>query len=183
MTTAGWTLFDTAIGRCGIAWSATGVTGVQFPSPRAAERLARSAPGGGAAVPPAPIQEAIRAIGTLLRGEAADLGGIDLDMAGLPDLDRSVYEIARTVPPGTTTTYGEIAARLGDRLLAREVGRALGQNPYPIIVPCHRVLAAGGRPGGFSAPGGVATKLRILAIEGVHLDRQTSLFDLPPGPA
>ncbi len=182
MTTAGWTLFDTAIGRCGIAWSDAGVTGVQFPSPRAAERLARTAPGGGAVAPPAPIRDAIRAVGALLRGEAADLGGIDLDMAGLPEFDRSVYAIARTVPPGNTTTYGEIAVRLGDRLLARDVGRALGQNPFPIIVPCHRVLAAGGRPGGFSAPGGVATKLRILAIEGVHLDRQASLFDLPPEP-
>lgn len=182
MTGAGWTLFDTAIGRCGIGWSAVGVTSVQLPGAgdgRTAARLA-ACTGTGRADPPPPIRDAIDGIQRLLGGAGQDLGAVELDMSGVPAFNQSVYRLAREIGPGATTTYGELAGRLGDPLLAQDVGRALSQNPFPIVVPCHRVLAAGRKPGGFSAPGGVATKLRMLAIEGFRLDDQPSLFDLPP---
>jgi methylated-DNA-[protein]-cysteine S-methyltransferase len=104
----------------------------------------------------------------LLRGEARDLSAIALDMDGLPSFQRRVYEAARAIPPGETLSYGEVAARLGAPGSARAVGQALGRNPFAIVVPCHRVLAAGGKAGGFSANGGVATKLRLLALEGAR---------------
>jgi methylated-DNA-[protein]-cysteine S-methyltransferase len=107
------------------------------------------------------------------------LNDVTIDTDGLPELNRKVYVIARTIPPGSTLTYGEIAERLGDKLLAREVGQALGQNPIPLIVPCHRVLAAGGKTGGFSAPGGVVSKLRLLTIEGAQPNGPTLFDNLP----
>ena len=117
-------------------------------------------------VPDRPIQAAIEGIVALLEGEdASDLSEIELDLRAVPAFNAAVYRIARTIPPGETLTYGEIAARLNDPGAARAVGQALGANPIPIIVPCHRVLAAGGRAGGFSAPGGVMTKLKLLEIE------------------
>ena len=116
----------------------------------------------------------------LTRGERRDLSLIALDMEGVPDFNRRVYEVARTIAPGTTLTYGAIAKELGAPD-ARGVGEALGQNPIPIIVPCHRVVAAGRKSGGFSAPGGVATKLRLLAIEGARLDDTPTLFDRDGG--
>jgi len=112
---------------------------------------------------------AIDAVVALMRGDAVDLRFIAIDMDGLPDFHQRVYDVARTIPPGVTLTYGEIAKRLGDPGSARAVGQALGRNPIPVIVPCHRVLAAGGKTGGFSAPGGSATKLNLLAIEGAQL--------------
>jgi methylated-DNA-[protein]-cysteine S-methyltransferase len=102
-----------------------------------------------------------------------------IDNEGVPEFNVRVYAIARTIPPGKTLTYGEIAERLGEKLLAREVGQALGQNPCPIIMPCHRVLAAGGKTGGFSASGGVVTKLRLLTLEGAQPNGPT-LFDRLP---
>jgi len=109
---------------------------------------------------------AIDGIVALLEGEdAGDLSEIELDLRAVPAFNAAVYRVARTIPPGETLTYGEIAARLDDPGAARAVGQALGANPIPIIVPCHRVLAAGGRAGGFSAPGGVMTKLKLLEIE------------------
>ena len=117
-------------------------------------------------MPPAPVAEAIERIVTHLEGGSPDLDSIALDLADVQEFDRRVYDIARAIPRGATRTYGEVAAELGDPGAARAVGQALGRNPFPIIVPCHRVLAAAGRPGGFSAHGGVATKLRLLAIEG-----------------
>jgi methylated-DNA-[protein]-cysteine S-methyltransferase len=104
-----------------------------------------------------------------MHGERVDLTFIQLDMDSLPQFHQRVYEIARSIPPGATLTYGEIATRLGDPGSARAVGQALGRNPIPVIVPCHRVMAAGGKTGGFSAPGGAATKLNLLAIEGAQL--------------
>jgi methylated-DNA-[protein]-cysteine S-methyltransferase len=98
-------------------------------------------------------------------------------MDALPEFDRRVYEVARGIAPGATLSYGEIAARLGERGLARDVGQALGRNPFPIIVPCHRVLAAGGKAGGFSANGGVTTKLRLLTIERARTSDAPTLFD------
>ena len=130
-------------------------------------RIRRALPGADEAPPPADVRRAIAAITALLAGEQSDLSAIALDMERVPEFDRRVYEVARTVPPGDTITYGEIAARIGDGAAAQAVGQALGRNPFPIVVPCHRVLAAGGKLGGFSARGGVATKRRMLAIEGV----------------
>ena len=115
----------------------------------------------------------------LAEGEPRDLTHVTIDTDGVADFNRRVYAIARTIPPGATLSYGEIAERLGDRNLARDVGQALGQNPIPIIVPCHRVLAAGGKVGGFSAPGGIVTKLRLLTIEGAQPNGPT-LFDRLP---
>ena len=127
--------------------------------------------------PPAPVARAIAGMAALLDGRNADLSGIELDMSHVPEFNRGVYAIAREIPPGETLTYGDIAKRLGGVELSRDVGQALGQNPFPIVVPCHRVLAAGGKPGGFSANGGVKTKLKMLAIEGAHVNHTPSLFD------
>jgi methylated-DNA-[protein]-cysteine S-methyltransferase len=118
------------------------------------------------ALPPPEIAQAIAAIVALLRGEAADLSAIALDFDAVPPFHRRVYALTRAIGPGSTRTYGELAVALGEPGSARAVGQALRRNPFPIVVPCHRVLAAGGRCGGFSAPGGTATKLELLEIEG-----------------
>ena len=123
------------------------------------------------------MQHAIDGIVALLSGDATDLSAVALDMERVPAFDRRVYEVARTIGPGETLTYGDIAARLGDPGAAREVGQALGRNPFAVIVPCHRVIAAGGKTGGFSANGGVTTKLRLLEIERARLRREPTLFD------
>jgi len=178
----GFALFETAIGHCGIVWSERGVVGVQLPErseDATRHRVLRRFPAARGAMPPADIQRAIDDIVALLGGEPRDLSYVTIDTADVADFDRRVYAIARTIPPGATLSYGEIAERLGDRNLARDVGQALGQNPFPVIVPCHRVLAAGGKMGGFSAPGGVVTKLRLLTIEGAQPGGPT-LFDRLP---
>src|SRR5205823_3152675 len=132
-------------------------------------RLRRRFPEASEVPPPLPlaVQSAIDGIVALLDGEPSDLSSVPLDMAGVPEFHQRVYNIARTIPPGVTLSYGEIAARLGEPAwpAARDVGQALGHNPFPIVVPCHRVVAAGGKLGGFSARGGAATKRRLLALE------------------
>jgi methylated-DNA-[protein]-cysteine S-methyltransferase len=178
----GFALFETAIGHCGIVWSERGVVGVQLPErseDATRRRVLRRFPAARGAMPPPDIQRAIDDIVALLGGEPRDLTHVMIDTDGVADLNRRVYTIARTIAPGATLSYGEIAERLGDRNLARDVGQALGQNPLPIIVPCHRVLAAGGKVGGFSAPGGVVTKLKLLTIEGAQPNGPT-LFDRLP---
>jgi methylated-DNA-[protein]-cysteine S-methyltransferase len=175
-------MFETAIGTCAIVWSARGIAGVQLPETTelaTRARLARRFPDADEGVPPPFVQRAIEAITALLRGELCELGDIPLDLDSVPEFNRRVYEVARTIPPGRTMTYGEIAKKLGDRLLARAVGQALGHNPVPLIVPCHRVMSAGGKSGGFSAGGGVVTKLRLLTIEGAEPDGP-NLFDRLP---
>jgi len=175
-----FTLFETGIGSCGIAWGERGVIAVQLPeasAERTRARLQRRYPDAREAPPPTDVSRAIEGIVALLRGEARDLSGIALDMERVAEFDRRVYEIARNIPAGETLSYGEIAARLGGRELARDVGQALGRNPFPIIVPCHRVLAAGGKAGGFSANGGVTTKLRLLTIERARTSATPTLFD------
>ena len=184
MSDTQFTLFDTAIGACGIAWGERGIVGLQLPESsedKARARLRRRFPQAAETPPPAAIKRAIDLIVRHLRGEPSDLSAIALDVEALPAFERNVYEVARTIPPGATLTYGEIAARLGDKLLSRDVGQALGRNPFPIVVPCHRVLAANGKTGGFSATGGRATKLRLLTIEGAHLGDAPTLFDAVGG--
>jgi len=179
MSDSGLALFDTAIGPCGIAWGEHGVLSLQLPEVDAAHtrrRLAHRFPDLHDAAPPAPIAQAIADIQRLLQGERADLRTIALDMAGVPSFDQRVYDATRQILPGQTLSYGELAARLGEPGAARSVGQALGRNPFAIIVPCHRVLAAGGGYGGFSAPGGVTTKLRLLAIEGARRGDGPDLF-------
>lgn len=183
METLGFTLFETPIGQCGIAWSARGLTGVQLPQldeagtrarmvrrfPHCSENLA----------PPPPVRAAIAALVALLHGEPrapVDLSDIVLDMDGVPPFHQRVYALARGIAPGNTVTYGEMARQLGDPGAARAVGQALGHSPFAPVVPCHRILAAGGRPGGFSANGGTRTKLRMLLIERTRFNGP-GLFD------
>ncbi|SFQ74137.1 methylated-DNA-[protein]-cysteine S-methyltransferase [Amycolatopsis arida] len=176
----GFAVFDTALGWCGIAWGERGVAGAQLPEGDAAAvraRLRRRFPDALEQQPPPAVRAAVDGVVALLGGEPRDLAEVELDMTGVPDFHRRVYEVARTIPPGATLTYGDIAHRLGLPGSARAVGRALGANPFAPIVPCHRVLAAGGGTGGFSATGGVATKLRLLVIEGARAEEPT-LFDL-----
>ncbi|TXH02890.1 MAG: methylated-DNA--[protein]-cysteine S-methyltransferase [Nevskiaceae bacterium] len=188
MLTSAYTLFDTDIGRCGIAWNAHGISGVQLPERTPSETEARLRRHCNAMpLEPTPaMQRIIEDIVALLSGQQRDLMNATLDMRTLPPFHRQVYEVARSISPGQTATYGEIATRLGMPGAARAVGHALGRNPFPIIVPCHRVLAAGGHLGGFSASGGLGTKQRLLAIEGAKGLTVRDLFDgetsrLPPG--
>ncbi len=180
-TSSGATLFDTAIGPCGIAWGPGGIASVQLPDTDPDALLARMrrnvqrATGvdgplallreGPVADLPPPVQDAIRGVVGMLQGDPDPLLHIVLDMQGLPAFHRAVYACARRIVPGKTATYGDIAKELGEPGASRAVGQALGHNPFAPIVPCHRVLAAGARSGGFSADGGVQTKLRMLLIE------------------
>lgn len=178
MISPGYQLFDTAIGRCGIAWGRGGIVGVQLPEARVAEtraRLRKRFPEAKEGEPPTDVQRAVDAIVALLAGEARDLSRIRLDMENVSPFHRRVYEAARKVGPGATCSYGEIAKQIGAPGSARAVGQALGRNPFAILVPCHRVLAAGGKTGGFTAEGGVSTKLRMLAIEGAQAGAQLPL--------
>jgi O-6-methylguanine DNA methyltransferase len=168
MTARGFTLFDTVIGRCGIAWGPGGIVGVQLPEANEVKtraRLREWSSDASECSPPPEVRRAVEAIVATLRGEATDLATIELDMENLPAFHRRVYQAARAIPPGTTVSYGEVAARVGAPGAARAVGQALGRNPFAIVVPCHRVLGAGGKVGGFSADGGITTKLRLLATE------------------
>ena len=172
-------LFQTPVGTCGIAWNDVGVCAVSLPGPTAdatRERLVRHHPSARETQPGRNIQSAIDDINRLLAGERVDLSHIVLDESAQPDFNRRVYAIARAIPPGQTMTYGAIAKQLGDPLLAQRVGQALGRNPNPIITPCHRVLAANGKMGGFSAPGGAETKHRMLLIERALPDEPLDLF-------
>jgi methylated-DNA-[protein]-cysteine S-methyltransferase len=173
-------LFATQIGPCTVAWGVRGIVWLQLPQDddvSARRRAVHRYPEAVEAKPPPGIDLAIRDIMALLAGEAVDLARIDLDMSEVPDFDRRVYQAARSVPVGHTATYGDIARRIGEPGAARAVGAALGRNPFPIVVPCHRVLAANGKTGGFSARGGVATKLRMLTIEHAHCGDTPTLFD------
>lgn len=165
---AGYVVFDTSIGPCGIVWSERGIKGLQLPEStkdathervRVRFSVAEEGP------LPAFVRQAVTSITNLLEGAAVDLRDIELDMEGIPPFHQKVYAVARSIGPGKTASYGEVAARAGSPGAARAVGQAMGKNPFAIIVPCHRVLASGGKLGGFSAPGGADTKRRMLAIE------------------
>ena len=175
----GAALFDTPLGCCGVAWSSLGILGLQLPeanAQRTRERLLRRHGLTQEAKPPAAVAQAMHDVTRLMGGQRVALQYVVLDLDGVAALHRRVYELTRDIPAGSTRTYGNIAAQLGDPLLARAVGQALARNPIAVIVPCHRVLAAGGRSGGFSAGGGVATKLKLLQIEGAQLSTQPDLF-------
>jgi methylated-DNA-[protein]-cysteine S-methyltransferase len=179
----GCALFDTAIGPCCIAWNAQAIVAVQLPEANPACTRARLLSGTGPLAdgePPPFAQAAIEGVQSLMQGGSRDLREVPLDMTGVPEFNQRVYAIARRIGPGRTRTYGEVAQELGDKGLARAVGQALGRNPFAPIVPCHRVLAANGRPGGFSGGSGVPTKLRMLAIEGTSPGGSLPLFDLAP---
>ena len=176
-------LFDTGIGPCGIAWRADAIVALQLPEPDPAHTLVRMLRYTGALpqVPlqdaPAGVQQAAEGVQAILRGEARDLCEVNLDMRGVPEFQQRVFAITRRIPPGQTRSYGDLAEELGGKHLARAVGQALGLNPFAPIVPCHRVLAANGKPGGFSGGSGPLTKLHMLAIEGAALGGTRSLFD------
>jgi methylated-DNA-[protein]-cysteine S-methyltransferase len=180
VTGQSFAIFDTAIGPCGIVWGERGISGVQLPmgsEDKTRKRIHQRAGDIAEAPPTAAVRSAIDAIRELLAGKPNDLSGVVLDLDGVPEFNRGVYDIARRIPPGQTMTYGDIARKLGGVELSRDVGYALGRNPCPIVVPCHRVLAAGNKPGGFSANGGVVTKLKMLQIEGALVNHTPSLFD------
>ena len=194
---SGWTFFDTALGECAVAWGAGGILAMQLPEADAPATQARLLKASGPlpqATPPAPVARAIAAVQALLAGQLdaialdACLEAVQLDMQRITAFQRRVYELTRRIPPGQTRTYGELARALGNKNSARAVGHALGLNPFAPLIPCHRVLAADGRPCGFSAHGGVTTKVRMLRAEGASLGAQAGLFDTPavsgaPAPA
>ena len=178
--TLGFAVFETAMGWCALAWSERGIVRGWLPAESEVSirgSVARRCPEAIEAEPPPFAAEAIEGVRALMADGATDLSAVQLDEADIPPLHSRVYAISRAIPPGETLTYGELAERLGDKNLAREVGRALGLNPFPPIVPCHRILAASGRTGGFSAPGGVDTKMRLLNLEKARTSAAPSLFD------
>jgi methylated-DNA-[protein]-cysteine S-methyltransferase len=169
----GFTLFDTPIGTCSLVWQDRTpdptIVGLRLPEQSASTtraRIKRRWPGAEERAPTPEVQAVIDRVLRLLAGEAVDLQDVPLDFGEAPEFHKRIYDVARTIPPGHTMTYGEIAKRLGVPHESREVGQAMGKNPIAIIMPCHRVLGADGKMGGFSATGGVAIKRRILEIEG-----------------
>lgn len=165
-------LFDTVFGTCAIAWSVAGLTRVQLPEATRAKTEARMRRGGAepAKSPlPAFAQDAVNALQCYFAGSAASLEALRLDESIVTADNASIYRALRAVPRGKTVTYGELAKQVGRPGAARAVGTAMGRNPWPVIVPCHRVLASGHKMGGFSAPGGAATKEKLLSLEGVAI--------------
>jgi len=173
------TVFETGEGFCGIGWNDRGITRFHLPMrsrDAAARALARRTDAAPEADPTPAVANVIAAVRAYFAGEAVDLAAIALDPGPQEDFAARVYDHVRRIPWGETTTYGAVARALGaGPEAARDVGQAMARNPLPLLVPCHRVLAAGGRPGGFSAPGGTGAKLRMLALEGIDLT--------PPPPA
>jgi methylated-DNA-[protein]-cysteine S-methyltransferase len=176
----------TPLGAIAIIWSDAGIVATWMHGgtlDRARAQTRRAHPSAIETAPPPAVAAAIEDIDALLNGAPRDLSGVALDFAGVPEFDRRVYEVARAIPPGSTLTYGEIAKALGEEpMRARDVGVALARNPYAPIVPCHRIVAANGRLGGYSAPGGTETKRRLLEIEGAEIvatrpSTQPGLFD------
>lgn len=175
---AGATVFETALGFMGLSWSEKGVTRLFLAERRREAVERRLLRAGGVApsqTPPPWVEKLVATIKAYALGEEVDFSAVPVDLAGVDDFRLAIYDAARRLGYGQTTTYGELAKRAGHGGLPRETGAALGANPVPLIVPCHRILAAGGRIGGFSAPGGSAAKERMLALEGVRVG--------PPPPA
>lgn len=171
-------LFETSLGWLGIAWSDKGLTQLQLPErDRAAteRRLSRRLGNGIECAPPADIAQIVEILKRYASGEPVDFSDVPVDLSGIDPFRLAIYDAARKLGFGETTTYGGLATLAGHAGRAQETGQALGKNPVPIVVPCHRILAAGGKIGGFSAPGGSTTKGRLLAMEGVRVG--------PPPPA
>jgi len=187
----GYTIFNTGVGRCGIAWSDAGIVGVQLPEAREIEtrkRLYKLYPDAREQRPPPDMEAAIEGIVALLRGEPADLSDVALDLSGVAAFHTRVYAFTRSIPRGETITYGEIASKLRLSGAVRSVAQALARNPFVIIVPCHRVLEAGGYADRISPHGGAISKRRLLSIEGARgATASKTLFDVllpvaPPRP-
>lgn len=173
-------IFDTALGPCGLVWTSRGIAGVNLPEgseEKTRARVKKRFPDAIERPPPSAIRKIIDDVTALIAGEKVDFSYVVLDHAPLPEFSKRVYDIVRTIPIGHTLTYGDIAKQLGDVALSREVGQAMGRNPTPVIMPCHRVVAASGKTGGFSAPGGVDTKMKLLSIERRHGAHAPTLFD------
>jgi methylated-DNA-[protein]-cysteine S-methyltransferase len=185
-----YSIFDTGIGRCGVAWGENGIVGVQLPEAREIEtrkRLYHLYPDAREMRPPLNIQPAIEGIVALLRGQPSDLTDVTLDMSSVHAFNARVYAFARTIPRGETRTYGEVAAALRASGAAHSVAQAISRNPFMIIVPCHRVLEAGSYTDKISPNGGAISKRRLLSIEGAHTISSKTLFDVllpvaPPRP-
>jgi methylated-DNA-[protein]-cysteine S-methyltransferase len=190
MAGRGYTIFDTAMGRCGIAWGDGGILGIQLPEARELDtrrRLFQLYPDAREMRAPLNVELAIEGIVALLRGEAADLNDVALDMSGIHAFNQRVYQFTRAIPRGETRTYGEVAASLRASGAVHSVAQALAQNPFVIIVPCHRVLEAGSYADKISPHGGVISKRRLLSIEGARATSSKTLFDVllpvaPPRP-
>jgi methylated-DNA-[protein]-cysteine S-methyltransferase len=182
-----YTIFDTAIGRCGIAWGARGIVGVQLPEAREIEtrkRLFLLYPEAREARAPSDVEAAIEGMVALLHGDTSDLSEVSLDMSGIHAFDQRVYQITRRIPRGQTLTYGDVAARLGSPSAVRPVAQAIARNPFVVIVPCHRVLEAGGYTDKMSPHAGLISKRRLLSIEGTGSPASKTLLDvlLPVAP-
>ena len=178
-------LFDTALGECGVAWNSRGLVGVQLPEKDRGQtelHLAVKCRSTDAADVPPWVQSVISDIQRYLAGQPVDFSAVTVDLGGIDDFRQKLYAALRGIGPGRTVTYGELAKQLGLTGWegARDVGEAMGKNPLPIVIPCHRVLAAGGKPGGFSAYGGTGTKQKLLALEGVSLGKDEKGTDTPP---
>ncbi len=179
MSRRSYAIFDTEVGRCALLWRGEMLTGVLLPAEnddamRAA--ICRRAADAEEAPPPAFVEAAIAKIRKLCLGEAVDFADAPLDRSTIEPLANRIYDILLRTPFGATTTYGAIAEELGDKNLSRAVGAAMGANPFPIIIPCHRVTGAGGKMGGFTAPGGTGTKKKLLDIEGAFAAEKLPLF-------
>ncbi len=178
-TASHFLIFETASGYCGIAWNSVGITRFQLParSAEATERnLLRRLPGAKSGLPTPEVTEAVAAAKLYFSGEEIDFSGVSLDLGEQDEFFKQIYAAVRRIGWGRTTTYGTLAKELGaGPQAARDVGQAMARNPIPLIIPCHRVLAAGGKIGGFSAPGGSSSKIRMLELEGIRFE--------PPEPA
>ncbi len=168
-------VFETANGFCGVAWNDTGISRFRLPAQSASETdsyFRRWLPGAEPGAPASEVAQVVAAATRYFAGEVVDFSGVTLDLAAQSPFCQQVYAALRRVGWGQTTTYGGLARDLGaGRKAARDVGVAMANNPMPLIIPCHRVLAAGGKVGGFSAPGGAGAKVRMLELEGVRLGR------------
>ncbi len=181
MAGRGYTIFDTGIGRCGIAWGYAGIVGVQLPEAREIEtrkRLFHLYPDAREMRPPPEVESAIEGIVALLRGEPADLSDVTLDMSGILAFNQRVYAFTRAIPRGETLTYGEVAAKLKLSGAVHSVAQALARNPFVLVVPCHRVLEAGGYADRISPNGGAISKRRLLSMEGTGSLGSKTLFDV-----
>jgi methylated-DNA-[protein]-cysteine S-methyltransferase len=177
----GYSIFDTTVGRCGIAWGQAGIVAVQLPEAREIEtrrRLLRQHPEARELRPPPEIEIAIEGIVALLRGQPADFSDVTLDMQGVTPFNGRVYALVRSIPRGETMTYGDVAKRLGASGAIHAVGQAIGRNSFTMIIPCHRVLAAAGETSAICANGGVITKRRLLSLEGARAASGPTLFDV-----